>query len=112
MSVRLAGGTGRCPVGTLLRTCPAEGPGEPSPVRILMLSWRDAQHPEAGGSETFVERVSTRLVARGHEVTVLTSGHPDASPEEALAGVKHLRLGGRYSVFVRAATHLLRYGRG
>lgn len=76
-----------------------------------MLSWRDAQHPEAGGSETFVERVSTGLVARGHDVTVLTSGHPDARAEEALAGVKHLRLGGRYSVFARAATHLLRFGR-
>ncbi len=80
-------------------------------MRLLMLSWRDAQHPEAGGSETFVERVSTGMVSRGHDVTVLTSGHDGAPADQMLSGVRHLRVGGRYSVFLRAALHLLRNGR-
>lgn len=80
-------------------------------VRVLMLSWRDAQHPEAGGSETFVERVSGGLVDVGHSVTVVTSGHPGAASDQDVNGVRHLRLGGRYSVFARAAGYLARHGR-
>ena len=38
-------------------------------LRVLYLSWRDRENPEAGGSETFVERTSQVLTELGHDVT-------------------------------------------
>ncbi len=79
-------------------------------MRILVFTWRDAGHPEAGGSETFVERVSAGLVALGHEVTIFTARYPGAAQVEDLDGRRYLRRGGRYSVYARAGAHLLRHG--
>ena len=31
-------------------------------LRILILTWRDGDHPEAGGAEVYVERTSQILV--------------------------------------------------
>jgi glycosyltransferase involved in cell wall biosynthesis len=84
------------------------GPG--GGLSILYLSWRDWHNPEAGGSETFIERTSHLLVSRGHRVTVLASGFAGAAPVTVEGGVRVLRLGRRYSVFARAAVHLLRRG--
>jgi glycosyltransferase involved in cell wall biosynthesis len=78
------------------------------PVRVLIFTWRDARHPEAGGSETFVERVSDGLVSLGHEVTIFTAGYDGAVATETKAGRTYLRRGGRYSVYARAGAHLLR----
>jgi glycosyltransferase involved in cell wall biosynthesis len=79
-------------------------------LSILYLSWRDWQNPEAGGAEIFLDRTSHFLVERGHRVTVLASGFPGAAPVTMDGGVRVLRLGRRYSVFARAAAHLLRRG--
>lgn len=80
-------------------------------MRILVFTWRDAGHPEAGGSETFVERVSAGLVALGHDVTIFTAGYPGAQATQERGGRRYLRRGGRYSVYARAAAHLIRRGR-
>lgn len=80
-------------------------------LSVLYLSWRDWKNPEAGGSETFVERTSRLLVEDGHTVTVLACGFPGSPTVEMDGGVRIIRLGGRYSVFARAAAHLLRRGR-
>jgi glycosyltransferase involved in cell wall biosynthesis len=76
-------------------------------VRVLIFTWRDAGHPEAGGSETFVERVSDGLVALGHQVTIFTAGYEGAARAESHSGRSYLRRGGRYSVYGRAGAHLL-----
>ncbi len=75
-------------------------------VRVLIFTWRDAGHPEAGGSETYVERVCDVLVELGHEITIFTAGYDGASRSEQRAGRTYLRRGGRYSVYVMAAAHL------
>ena len=77
-------------------------------MRVLILTWRDAGHPEAGGSETFVERVSDGLVSLGHEVTIFTAGYEGAAREQTRAGRTYVRRGGRYSVYARAGAHLAR----
>lgn len=77
-------------------------------MRVLILSWRDSGHPEAGGSETFVERVSEGLVELGHDVTVFTAGYPGAAAREVRDQRLFLRRGHRYSVYGRAALHLAR----
>lgn len=80
-------------------------------LRVLFLSWRDHGHPEAGGAEAFLDRVSASLRARGHEVTIFTAGYPGAATNQVVAGRRFLRRGGRFSVYVRGALHLLRRGR-
>ncbi|MCU0266331.1 MAG: glycosyltransferase family 4 protein [Actinomycetia bacterium] len=75
-------------------------------MHVLILTWRDSGHPEAGGSETFVERVSEGLIALGHDVTVFTAGYPGASAREVRDQRVFLRRGRRYSVYGRAALHL------
>ena len=75
-------------------------------VRVTFLTWRDTGHPDGGGSEVYVEEIARRLVARGHEVTVLcarTRG-PARSREH---GVRFLRRGGRLTVYLHGLLHLL-----
>lgn len=78
-------------------------------MRVLILSWRDSGHPEAGGSETFVERVSEGLVRLGHDVTVFTARYPGAVDSECRDSRAFVRRGGRFSVYLRAGMHLVRH---
>lgn len=77
------------------------------PLRIAILSWRDQRHPEAGGAEVFLDRVSEELARRGHSVTILTARYAGALPEEVLAdGRRIVRAGGRMSVYPRVGLKL------
>ncbi|MGZ6791511.1 MAG: glycosyltransferase family 4 protein [Mycobacteriales bacterium] len=76
-------------------------------LRVVLLSWRDSGHPEGGGSELYAESVAAGLVARGHEVTVLTARYPGAGREERRDGYRVLRAGGRFTVYLRALLRLL-----
>jgi glycosyltransferase involved in cell wall biosynthesis len=75
--------------------------------RVLFLSWRDRSHPEGGGSEMYVERMAQAMSAGGWDVTVLCATYPGAAREERLGSVRFIRRGGRYSVYLRAAMHVL-----
>jgi glycosyltransferase involved in cell wall biosynthesis len=85
---------------------PLDGERAHTPLRILVLSWRDLGHPEAGGSELFMVRAAAGLARRGHDVTVLCGGYAGAPAEDVIEGVRYLRRGSRYSVYLRAARHL------
>ena len=80
-------------------------------MRIAFLTWRDSTHPDGGGSEVYVEEVARRLVARGHQVTLLCARHGDSPGEEDLAGVRVVRTGGRLTVYPRGLLWLLRHRR-
>ena len=82
-----------------------------APLRIVVLSWRDVHHPEAGGSEVYVQEVSRRWVAAGHTVTVVTALAPGQDAHEVVDGVVHHRRGGRLTVYPRGLLYLLRAGR-
>ncbi|MEO6500517.1 MAG: glycosyltransferase family 4 protein [Jatrophihabitantaceae bacterium] len=76
-------------------------------ISVVICNWRDSQHPEAGGSEHTVETVARILAADGNPVTILcakVAGHP---AEETRDGVRYLRAGGRFGVYVCAAWALL-----
>ena len=81
-------------------------------LRIAFLSWRDARHPEAGGSEVYVEAVAAGLARRGHDVTVITASAPGAASREVLDGVTHRRAGGRLTVYLHGLLWVARHGRG
>jgi len=62
-------------------------------VRLLILNERDPEHPRAGGAETHVHEIFSRLAARGHQVTTLCSAFPGGAPRAELDGVHFERRG-------------------
>ena len=78
------------------------------PLKIAILSWRDQRHPEAGGAEVFLDRVSAELARRGHAVTIFTARYAGSLPEEVLHdGRRVVRSGGRMSVYPAVAARYL-----
>lgn len=71
-------------------------------MNIVWLSWKDHLHPLAGGAETVSAEIMGRLVRDGHSVCHITAKYAGAKQEEDLDGVRTIRAGGRYSVYVAA----------
>jgi glycosyltransferase involved in cell wall biosynthesis len=69
-------------------------PQEKLAVRILVVNWLDPCAPRAGGAELHLLEVFSRLVNRGHSVTVVTSGWSSAAAEEWIRGLRIVRIGG------------------
>src|SRR5437762_1938370 len=66
-------------------------------VRILVVNWQDRENPQAGGAEIHLHEIFGRLAARGHEVTLLCGGWPDAPPRATLDGIDVIRVGTRHT---------------
>jgi glycosyltransferase involved in cell wall biosynthesis len=77
-----------------------------NPLSVVLLSWRDMNHPEAGGSEKYLTELATGLAARGHRVTIRTAAYPGALSQETIEGVRYVRRGGRYTVYLRSLAAL------
>ena len=52
-----------------------------SPMRFLMLSWRDPKNPLAGGAERVSLAYLSALVQRGHEVCWFTHAYAGAAAD-------------------------------
>lgn len=71
---------------------------------VLVLNWRDTGHPEGGGSEVYLERISAELVGYDNRVTIICAHYAGAAREERSdAGVTFVRRGGRLTVYAWAA---------
>jgi glycosyltransferase involved in cell wall biosynthesis len=81
----------------------------PNGMRVLYLTWRDCDHPEAGGAEVFAERTAEELALLGHDVRMFSSSFAGATPVVERHGFSIMRRGGRYTVYLRAMAHLLRH---
>lgn len=78
-------------------------PAAPGPVRsVLLLCWRDTEHPQGGGSETYLQRIGGLLADSGIDVTLRTARYEGAARDEVVDGVRISRGGGRYTVYIRA----------
>ena len=80
---------------------------QPQPVasgnlRILVFNWRDTRHRWAGGAEVYIQELAKRWVKMGHEVTVFCGNLGDSPRYETLDGVKIIRRGGFYFVYIWA----------
>lgn len=75
---------------------------------VLVCSWRDRGHPDAGGAEVYLDEATRGLAARGWEVTVATASYPGGAADEVVDGVRTVRRGGRLGVYVWAAVAYLR----
>lgn len=60
---------------------------------ILIINWRDIEHPEGGGAEIHLHEIFSRLVRKGHAVTLLTTAFPGAEREKDIGGIRVLRWG-------------------
>jgi glycosyltransferase involved in cell wall biosynthesis len=79
-------------------------------MSILWLTWKDYNHPGAGGAEVVLRELSKRLAADGHKVTFLTVGYPGAKKREVLDGIEIIRVGrNRYLHSFQALFYYLRH---
>jgi len=66
-------------------------------MNILILNWRDIQHPEAGGAEVHLFEIFSRLVANGRSVTLLTTRFKGCEERTVYRGIEILRYGNNYT---------------
>jgi len=71
-------------------------------MNIVWLSWKDMQHPEAGGAERVTHEMLSRLAADGHTVSLLTSQPGNLPTRETYHGYHIVRAGGRLGVYWQA----------
>ncbi len=62
-------------------------------LRIVALNWRDIRNPEAGGAEVHLHEILSRMVARGHTVTLFVAGFAGGVREETVDGIRVIRAG-------------------
>lgn len=66
-------------------------------MRVLAVNWLDRENPQAGGAELHFFEIFRRLVARGHEITLVASGWTGAPHETVLYGIRVRRYAGRHT---------------
>ncbi|WP_265446760.1 glycosyltransferase family 4 protein [Flexivirga meconopsidis] len=80
-------------------------------MRVLYLSWRDRDNPEAGGAETFTERTAEVLTELGDQVTIFTARFPGARAADRHGRVDIVRRGGRFTCYPLGLLYAARHRR-
>ncbi len=78
-------------------------------MNIVWFTWKDKNHPAAGGAESISSEMAKRLVKDGHKVTVISAHYPGAKNTELIDGYKVVRVGNKYTVYVRAAMYFKKH---
>lgn len=81
-------------------------------MKILWMTWKDLTHPLAGGAEVVNEELAKRLVADGHEVTLIVGGYKGMKAEEIIDGYKVVRMGNRLTVYYKVYEYYMKNMRG
>ncbi|HET7276247.1 MAG TPA: glycosyltransferase family 4 protein [Longimicrobiaceae bacterium] len=71
-------------------------------MKILLLNWQDIRNPQSGGAEIHLDEIFSRLVARGHQVTLLCSSWTGAAHRQTINGIDVHRVGSRHTYGIRA----------
>lgn len=64
-------------------------------MKILVINWQDIKNPQGGGAEVHLHEIFKRIVAMGHEVTLLSCRIPNMPDSEIIDGIKVIRIGSR-----------------
>lgn len=64
-------------------------------LHIAVVNWQCRENPLAGGAEIHLHEIFGGLAARGHGVTLLAGGWPDAPARDTLDGMEVHRVGTR-----------------
>ncbi len=78
-------------------------------MNIVWFTWKDLDHPLAGGAEVVNEELAARLVVSGHNVTFLTAGFASAQSNLSRRGFRIIRTGNRYTNYLTSALYYLRH---
>ena len=78
---------------------------------VLILNWRDLDHPQAGGAEVFAERVAGEFARAGANVTLLSARTPGLPAETRRNGFRVRRMGGVLTVYPAVLTWLFAHRR-
>lgn len=80
---------------------------EKSKQRILIFNWRDTRHAWAGGAELYIHELAKRWVRAGHAVTVFCGNDTKSPTHETVDGVRIIRRGGFFTVYLWAVYYYL-----
>lgn len=64
-------------------------------MKILVINWQDIKNPFGGGAEVHLHEIFKRIVALGHEVTLLCCEVDNLPKTEIIDGIKVIRHGSR-----------------
>ncbi len=78
-------------------------------MKIVWFTWKDLRHPHAGGAEVLNEQIAARLARDGHAVTLVVAGFAGGAEKEQVNGYTVVRVGGRYTVYLKAGQYFKRY---
>lgn len=81
-------------------------------LKVLVFNWRDLKHPQAGGAEKVTYELARRFVEWGCHVHLLCGNYCNGQKHDDVDGIKITRLGGKYSVYPKAAIHYRRKLKG
>ncbi|QRF74984.1 UDP-D-galactose:(glucosyl)lipopolysaccharide-1,6-D-galactosyltransferase [Thermoplasmatales archaeon] len=71
-----------------------------SDKNFVIINWRDILNPKAGGAERYCYEMARRLASDGIKVTWITSGFEGAPSQEYHEGIKILRVGNVFTVYL------------
>ena len=71
-------------------------------MNILIFNWRDPKNPKSGGAELVTMEHARRWAKKGNTTTWFTSSFVGGLQEEVIEGVKFIRRGNEYTVFIHA----------
>jgi len=64
---------------------------------MLVVNWRCPKNPLGGGAEYYFQEIFSRLVGRGHQVTLFCERFAGSAPEDVIEGVRTIRAGGKFT---------------
>ena len=71
-------------------------------MKILILNWRDINHPQAGGSELYFHEMAKIWIKNGHKVFWIAGGWKNCKKRENLEGIEVTRIGQKTSLYLLA----------
>lgn len=86
-------------------------PTSDTKLKILIYNWRDLLHVWAGGAEVYVHELGKRFVKQGHQVVLFCGNDKKSAHLDEIDGIKVIRCGGFYSVYLWAAIYYLSFFR-
>ncbi len=83
-----------------------------SRLRILIFNWRDTKHIFSGGAEVYIHELAKRWVKDGNKVTLFCSNDSRSQDNERIDGIRIVRRGGKYTVYLFALMYYFLKFRG
>jgi len=82
-----------------------------APPHVVVLSYRDIEHPEAGGAEVILYEIFRRLRSRAASVTFVTGAFSGGSAHTVIDGLDVVRVGNKYDFNVVGPREVRRLAR-